>query len=165
MYTTDLRHRVIWLKFAFGMHTYEIAGYLNMSSRTVQRIIEKFTRTGLLTCEAVGRPVGCSLHDHEQLVLMESILENPTLTMIDIQYEIERETGSVYHCTTLLRNLVKFGISRKLVSTFWTCIFLYYVGHHRKYHSKAVYQNEDVQNVIDISLMIEMLRIRMLASI
>ena len=56
MYSTDLRSRVIWLKFGMGYRPRDIATVLQVSQRSIYRIIRKFTNTGLLNCERTGRP-------------------------------------------------------------------------------------------------------------
>ena len=116
MFSRDLRARVLYLKYDQRYNNRVIARLLDISVRIVQRILKKFLNTGLLECEVVGRRHGSSFHPHEQLVLLEYVLLNPSRSLRELQYEIQRATGSRYCCLTMLRNLRKFGMSRKLVS-------------------------------------------------
>ena len=115
MYSKDLRARVIWLKFGLRFHYSRIAQVLNISYSTVYRVVKKFLRTGIVECERVGRPSRSSLHNHEQYILMEEIMKNPSLTLNELRFEIRRNTGSDYACSTIYRNLQRFGLSRKVV--------------------------------------------------
>ena len=115
MYSIDLRSRVIWLKFGLGYRPRDIAMVLQISQRSIYRIIRKFTNTGLLNCERTGRPCQPSLHIYEQFVLMEAVLKNRSLTLKELLLQINRSTGSEFNCSTVCRILRKFGITRKKV--------------------------------------------------
>lgn len=116
MYSKDFRWRVVYLKFQHGYSYRRISDLLSISKSTVKRIIWKFFALGTVECEKLGRPSRTSLHPYEQFVLMESILENPSLTLRELLWEIYDSSGSLYDASSISRTIRRFGLTRKRVS-------------------------------------------------
>ena len=71
---------------------------------------------GNVNTEIIGRPYGCiSLHPHEELVIMELLLEHPERSLAEIAAVLYSETGSANMCSTLCRYLKRNSITRKKV--------------------------------------------------
>ncbi|KAL9976920.1 hypothetical protein ACROYT_G014263 [Oculina patagonica] len=68
---------------------------------------------GDVQCRKVGRRSISSLHQHEQFVLKEAALANPSMTLNELCMELEHSTGSEYCMSTVHRNLKRFGFSFK----------------------------------------------------
>ena len=116
MYSTDLRWRVIYMKYQWGYSHREISRILKIHKSTVKRIVNKFLSTGDIQCLKVGRRPETSFHPHEQFVLVEAALSNPSLSLKEFLWEIRNSTGSEYVLSTVHRNLKRFGFSLKMVS-------------------------------------------------
>ena len=69
---------------------------LFVSPKTVSRIYRLFVNTGNVTSTKVfGRPKGTTtLYDHEELVICEMLLRQPTIHLKEIAYEIENTTDT-----------------------------------------------------------------------
>ena len=95
-YSDDLRWELEWLKLFYGMSKIEISSTLFVSPKTVSRIYRLFVNTGNATSIKVFvRPKGTTtLYDHEELVICEMLLRQPTIHLEEIAYEIENTTGT-----------------------------------------------------------------------
>lgn len=113
MYSEDFRWCVVSLKFQHGFSYRRISQFLGISKSTVERILRKFFLTGRVRCERVGRPATTAFHPHEQFVLMESILKNPSLTLLELLWKIYNSTGALYDVSSIHRTLKRFGVTRK----------------------------------------------------
>ena len=56
-----------------------------------------------------------AMHPHEELVIIELLLQHPENTLSEILQEIYQETGSIYACSTLHYYLDRNNITRKKV--------------------------------------------------
>lgn len=56
-YGEDLRWRAVWMTQVLGMKTEEVAIYLAISPRTIQRYISKFNAQGNVAPAKIGRPL------------------------------------------------------------------------------------------------------------
>ena len=115
MFSEDLRWRVIYLKLESAYSNRRIAIVLKMHKSTVKRIVHRWLLSGDVSCRKVGRPCVPRMHLHEQFVVIEAILANPSLTQEEIQWEIRNTTGASYELSTVWRNLKRLGISQKQV--------------------------------------------------
>ena len=116
MYSNDLRWRVVYLHYFNGLTKRKISERLFTSLSTVTRILSRYRQFGDVQCHRVGRRIGTSLHIHEQFILMEAILQNPSLTLAEILRELSFATGGQYDVSTMSRTLRTFGLTRKRVS-------------------------------------------------
>ena len=98
-----------------GYSNRTIASFFKMHKTTAKRIVRRWLLLGDVLCRKVGRPCVPRMHLHEQFVVIEAILANPSLTQEEIQWEIRNTTGASYELSTVWRNLKRFGISRKQV--------------------------------------------------
>ena len=100
-----------------GFEIDEVSVLLQMSKRTIYRYVEKFRRLGNVDTAVIGRPYSCiAMHPHEELVIMEVLLQHPDKTLFEIIQEVYEETGSEYACSTLHYYLKRNNITRKKVS-------------------------------------------------
>ena len=95
MYSKDLRWRVISLKYQCRFSNRRIARLLDMHKSTVKRILRKFLLTGDVQCFKVGRPNISSLHVHEQFVLVEAAVKDPSMTL-EGKFNIRLARSTVY---------------------------------------------------------------------
>lgn len=115
-YSADLRWRAIWLAEFLSIDKAEVAFYLGMSTRTLERYVASFYRTADVVSLKVGRPYGCvEFHPHEQLFIMEEILSNPDKTLAEIAQDLCSETGSEFSISAINAYLARNGITRKKV--------------------------------------------------
>ena len=75
-YSEDLQWRAIFLIEIVGMNIEEVSFYLQISEKSLSRYVNKFRRMGNDT-EIIGRRYDCiSLHPHDELVIMDLLLEH-----------------------------------------------------------------------------------------
>ena len=80
-YSPDLRWRSIWFTEIMGFQIDEVSVLLQMSKRTIDRYVEKFRRLGNVDTAVIGRPYSCiAMHPHEELVIMEVLLQHADKT-------------------------------------------------------------------------------------
>lgn len=122
-YSQDLRWRAIWLTEIMGFHMDEVSILLQMSKKTISRYIRKFRMLGHVDTAVIGRPYACiAMHPHEELVIMEVLLQHPERTLPEIVQEVYQETGSEYACSTLHYYLKRNNITRKKVGIFYNVV-------------------------------------------
>ena len=116
-YSQDLRWRAIWLTEIMGFQIDEVSVLLQMSKTTISRYRQKFHRIGNVDTAVIGRPYSCiAMQPHEELVIMEVLLQHPEKTISKVVQEVYQETGSEYACSTLHYYLKRNNITRKKVS-------------------------------------------------
>ena len=106
-YLDDLRWRIVQMK-AVNASDSDIAAQFMVSKRTVQRYVERFAVTG--TVAPFQRRNGMLSSSHD--LLMQSILDRPTLYLHEMQQELEAQ-GVSPSLSTISRYLSKMGITRK----------------------------------------------------
>ena len=95
---------------------------LQMSKRTIYRYVEKFRRLGNVDTAVIGRPYSSiAMHPHEELVIIEVLLQHPDTTLFQIIQEVYEETGSEYACSTLHYYLKRSNITQKRVNINCKC--------------------------------------------
>ena len=105
-----------WLTEILGLENREVSFLLQLSPKTISRYRQKFRTLGNINSEILGRPyASISIHPHEELVIMELVLQNPEKTIVEILEAIYAETGSTYVCSTLYYYLKRNNITRKKV--------------------------------------------------
>ena len=70
-----------------------------------------------------------AMHPHEELVIIELLLQHLENTLFEILQEIYHETGSIYACSTLHYYLDRNNITRKKVMQYTL------LNHNPKYFS------------------------------
>lgn len=124
-YSQDLRWRAIWLTEIVGIDVEEVSFYLQISSATINRYIQKFRNLGNVSTAIIGRAYYCiSIHPHEELVIMELLLQYPDRTIAEMLDKVYEETGSQYACSTLHYYLKRNNITRKKVSACFAMMVL-----------------------------------------
>jgi transposase len=121
MYSKDLCWRVVHLRFRYILADRSISQILNISSSTVNRTLSRFLRNGNVNHKKNGRPRRTTLHPHEQLLIIETFLDNPVTTLKELNLKIRNATGNCYVLSTLSRNIRRLGITRKKVRTVFLC--------------------------------------------
>ena len=82
----------------------EIARELFLSPRTVMPICHKFVMTGSVLAYKDGRPVGATtLHQHEEYILLEAIVNEPATRLHQLATTIQEQTGSEFDISTLCK--------------------------------------------------------------
>ena len=121
-YSEHLRWRVVWHKFLLMKSDEEIACELFLSPRTVMRICHNFVMTGSVLAYKDGRPVGTTtLHQHEEYILLEAIVNEPATRLHQLATTIKEQTGSEFDISTLCRALHRLGFTNKKVSEIQSC--------------------------------------------
>ena len=111
-YSDDLRWRIVQMK-AVNASDSDIAAQFMVSKRTVQRYVERFAVTGTVApFQRRNGPLSMLSSSHD--LLMQSILDRPTLYLHEMQQELEAQ-GVSPSLSTISRYLSKMGITRKRV--------------------------------------------------
>lgn len=114
-YSTDLRWRVVWLSLTRQLCPGDIAQLLNISVRTVRRYTDLFHRTG----DVLPRPRRSGpprlLGDHEQLVLLRIISENPGIYLHEIQNKLLTIFGVEVAVSTICKTIHVMGCTRQRI--------------------------------------------------
>ena len=84
VYHEDLRWRIVWQRLANGRTIKETAKCLCMAESTVWRIVDRFERTGMVAPNQ-ATPRAHRLHEHDELVLVELVCENPSIYLREVQ--------------------------------------------------------------------------------
>lgn len=115
-YSEDLRWRVIWFRLFLGRSEEETCFYLGISKWTLWRYLQSYLLSGNVDSQRMGRPLD-SVHfqPREELIIMEAVLEKPTVTLNEIFEEIYRSTGSEFALSSIHYYLQRNGITRKKV--------------------------------------------------
>ena len=88
------------------------------------RVCHKFVMTGSVLAYKDGRPVGTTtleLHQHEEYILLEAIVNEPATRLHQIATTIQEQTGSELDISTLCRALHSLGFTNKKVSGIQSC--------------------------------------------
>ena len=112
-YSQDLRWRVVWLHVFREMSFEEVGDLLYMSARSVRRYVEKFYRFGAVDPASHRHGPEPSLTDFEQLTVLQSLLDNPSMYLDEIQLQLANTTGTVVHISTICRTIHRLGMTRQ----------------------------------------------------
>ncbi|KAK3724022.1 hypothetical protein QZH41_008872, partial [Actinostola sp. cb2023] len=113
-YSSDLRLRAIWLVEFLEMDKAEVAFYLGISKRSVERYIQIFYRSADVLPRKSGRPFAwLEFHPHEELVIMEEVLRRPDATLSEIARALFQETGSQFSLSATHTYFERNGITTK----------------------------------------------------
>ena len=86
-YGEDLRWRMIYQREMLGLTYQDIARNLNVDPSTVWRRVKQFREEGSATAKkSEGR---CKMSELEQFATLESVLQNPSIYLREIQQHVE----------------------------------------------------------------------------
>lgn len=114
-YSTDLRWRVVWLVSLRKMSFSEVGQLLFISEKSVRRYMELFFTTGNVTPTRQRHGPQLLLSDFEQTLLLQLIIDNPSIYLAEIQARLDDITGTYVHVSTICRTLHHLGITRKKI--------------------------------------------------
>ena len=114
-YSPDLRWRIVFQRKLKNMSYQQISENLTVSVSTVSRMIDRFDRTGEVQ-PSIRAPTERLLHPHEELVLLQAVLEKPSTYLRELQRMLDETTGREVSVSTICRTLHRFGFSRKKLS-------------------------------------------------
>ena len=113
-YSTDLRHRIVWLSVVHNASPTAISRLLHVYSITVTRYVELFNRTGDVLPRAHCNGPRRLLSQHEQLVLLRLTLESPGIYLYEVQRDL-LDHGIDVGTSTICRTLRYMGCSRQRI--------------------------------------------------
>lgn len=114
-YSVDLRWRAIWLHLVCGKTRHEVADVLFMSKRSVDRYISLYQRTGSVQPTKQQHGPQCLLTEFEQVSILQSLANRPTMYLEELQSELYDLTGTWVHISTICRTVHRLGLTRKRV--------------------------------------------------
>ena len=82
----------------------DISADLCVASSTVWRILDRFGRTGCVTLNA-ATSLDHALHEHDELLLIEMVCENPSVHLHEVQQKLHVVTGTEVSIATIYRSL------------------------------------------------------------
>lgn len=131
-YHEDLRWQMVWQRVVNRQTIKEVAKNLYVAESTVYRIVDRFERTGSVASNQ-PMPRAHRLHEHDELILIELVSENPSVYLREIQTKLMETTGTVASASTICRTLKRLGITRRKLK---------YVALQRSEILRAAYQAE-----------------------
>ena len=103
-YSIDLCWQIVWL--ALVLHaSADIAKKLNISRCTVSRYVAQFQQTGDVVPRVRRHGAPRLLGDHEQLILLRLILENPGIYLHELKNKLFLRVGVEIHVSTICKTL------------------------------------------------------------
>ena len=114
-YSADLRHRIIWQRFAMELQFRTIAKYLCVAIGTVHNICKLFKETGSV---APGKPDSSNariLSKYSELFVVGLLLENPSLYLGEVCKKINSVLGIDISASTICRVIHRHGLTRKTI--------------------------------------------------
>ena len=113
-YSMDLSWRVVHIYLTQTLSYGDIGSLLGLSERTVRRYLQQFYQTGdVEPREHKNGPNKC-LSEHEQLLILKTIIRNPGIYLHEIQSIIEA-VGVTVHVATICQTLKFMGCSRQVI--------------------------------------------------
>ena len=114
-YSEDLRWRVVWLYLYMDVAADDISRLLHISERSVYRYVQRFKSTGeVRKCHKTNGPA-CILSEHEELIIVNSMLSSPGIYLRELQQHLSHSTGRWIHESTICRCLKRLGMSRQKI--------------------------------------------------
>ena len=84
-YSVDIRWRVVYQRIGMELRFHEIANRLNIATSTAHRIYQQFECTGNVEpMQRKARPQLRALNEHDELLVIGIIMENPTLYLEEV---------------------------------------------------------------------------------
>ena len=114
-YSTDLRWRAVWLKTLRNMSFRDVGEQLFLSEKSVRRYVEQFYTTGHVDPTKQKHGPQLLLNDFEQILLIQLLIDNPSMYLNEIQTKLFNATGTDVHESTLCRTIHHLGFTRKKI--------------------------------------------------
>ncbi len=114
-YSVDLRHRMIWQRFAMEEQFRSIAKNLGVSVGTVYNVCKVFEQTGCVDASKPDRLNTRALSPYNEQIIIGLLLENPCLYLGEICQKIEHIAGVKVSTSTVCRIIQRHGFTRKRV--------------------------------------------------
>ncbi len=116
-YSSDLRWRMVYQRTLLGQSYSQIASNLNVDPSTVFRTVKLFEETGTV-CSIQGFHENTTkkLNAHEELTVIEAVVDNPAMYLGDLQQHILHTTGKDISTATICKFLQSQGFSHKKLS-------------------------------------------------
>ena len=115
-YSTDLRWRIVYQRIAMNLPFYKIARNLNIAASTANRIYHLFEQTGGVDpVQRLERHEIRAVDMHTELHVIDFVIENPSVYLNEVCYNIRDITGEAVSPSTVCRLLKRYGISWKKI--------------------------------------------------
>ena len=111
--SADLRWRVIMLYFYRDYSVSEIADLIIITTKSVNRILNKFYNTGDVQPTEQSHGPDCKLDAFAEMVLLQYLMENPSAYLDELQHELDNCIGVVCILSTICRTLSRLGLAQK----------------------------------------------------
>ena len=106
-YSVDLRWRAIWLHLICGKSRHEVV------SCQRDRYIALYNTTGTVQETKQRHGPQYLLSDFEQVSILQSLANKPTMYLQELQAELYDLTGTWVHISTICRTVHRLGLTRK----------------------------------------------------
>ena len=93
----------------------EISDVLFMSERSVRRYVDKYMASGRIEAAEQRHGLAVLLNDFEQLTVLQSLINKPTIYLDELQRELHDSTGTLVSLATICRTVHRLGFTRKKV--------------------------------------------------
>ena len=111
-----MRWRIVYQRIAMNLPFYKIAQNLSIAASTANRIYHLFEQTGGI--DPVERPERHEIRAvnmHTELHIIGYVMENPSVYLNEVCYNIQDITGEAISPSTVCRLLKRYGVSRKKI--------------------------------------------------
>lgn len=103
-YSDDLRWRMVYQKEVLGLTCHKVARNLGVDLSTVSRIVSRFDLTGDVS-PSVRTGAASKLSPYDAYIIIETILEQPSVYLHELQWYIRETTGTRVDTSTICRFL------------------------------------------------------------
>ena len=115
-YSTDLRWRMVWQRFAMELTLECIAGRLNVAVTTVHATCKKFEETGAVEPAKQPTRLGIrKLDEHHEQLILAILMENPSKHLHELCTHIAEVSGVSVSEATVCRLIRRHGLTRKKI--------------------------------------------------
>ena len=114
-YSTDLRWRAVWLVILRDMSFTDVGQLLFISERSVRRYVHLFYTKGDLEPTKQKHGPQLLLSDFEQTLLIQYIVDKPSIYLSELQAKLCDVTGTIVHESTICRTIHRLGFTRKKI--------------------------------------------------
>ena len=109
----DLRWRIVWQRICGCFTIKQISQNLHIAESTVVRILDRFEITGTVSANKATPRAHCLHLQHDELLLLQLINENPSNYLREIRQKLLEATGVNAPESTVCRSLQRMGFTRK----------------------------------------------------
>ena len=105
-YFADLRWRIVYQRIAMNLPFYKIARNLNIAASTANRIYQLFEQTGGVDpVQTLERHEIRAVDMHTELHVIGFVIENPSVYLSEVCYNVRDITGEAVSPSTVCRLL------------------------------------------------------------